>query len=125
MDRRLGFNEIPILLSKLERNSTIQRFNAVKCAKYLKVGSFSVLDRSTSYFYQLNSKPFTIEISISKPLTGRQVYSNLCSRLQDLSSLIKTTDGFILGEHEPHSMAEKRLQSGQIVNLFGGIEVRI
>lgn len=60
-----------------------------------------------------------------KPLTWRRVYSNLCSRLQELSNLIKTTEGFILGEHEPHSMAEKRLQSGQIVNLFGGIEVRI
>lgn len=39
VDRRLGFNNIPTLLSHLERHSEIQRFNISKCAVNMKVNA--------------------------------------------------------------------------------------
>lgn len=38
MDRRLNFKEIPVILAKLERHSSLQRFNFSKCMRYIEVG---------------------------------------------------------------------------------------
>ena len=37
VDRRMDFKEVPMVLSKLERNSTAQKFHVGKCTRYLKV----------------------------------------------------------------------------------------
>lgn len=57
VDRRLQFKEIPLLLGKLERNSSAQRFNIVKCSRYVKELS-SFLNSESSVLYYENDLPF-------------------------------------------------------------------
>lgn len=69
VDRRLEFKEIPLLLAKLERNSSAQRFNATKCCRYVKVNfifKFKLYIRLTLYtssFARFIFDEFTTELN--------------------------------------------------------------
>ncbi|KAJ7337109.1 Short transient receptor putative channel 4-associated protein [Desmophyllum pertusum] len=77
VDRRLQLKEIPLLLAKLERNSSLQRFNITKCSRYIK----------------------------------------------ELTSFFSETMQMLYGESELPFFAKERLRIGQVLNLFGGVEI--
>lgn len=80
VDRRLNFKEIPVILAKLERHSSLQRFNFSKCMRYIE---------ELSHF-------FTETMSVSE-----MFYS----------------------ENELPVYTKERAQIGQVLNLFGGVEI--
>nr|XP_058972734.1 short transient receptor potential channel 4-associated protein-like [Pocillopora verrucosa] len=80
VDRRLNFKEIPVILAKLERHSSLQRFNFSKCMRYIE---------ELSHF-------FTETMSVSE-----MFYS----------------------ENELPVYTKERARIGQVLNLFGGVEI--
>jgi len=76
VDRRMDFKEIPMVLSKLERNSTAQKFHVGKCSRYLK----------------------------------------------ELITTFSSNSNFLLDNDFPLHSNEK-LRIGQVIDLFGGVEL--
>lgn len=61
VDRRLQFKEIPILMAKLERHSSPQRFNIAKCMRYIKV-----LVPLSSVIYRAYKRGYLLLVTLAK-----------------------------------------------------------
>lgn len=77
VDRRMDFKAIPMVLAKLERSSSAQKFNLGKCSGCLK----------------------------------------------ELSHLFSSNGNFLFAEYEFPHIPDERLRIGQVINLFGGVEL--